>query len=161
MPNEQPKIRTLPLWESAYREIIGNGWTYGTVIPSEWFEERLSEPRGTMKYDLALSQIRDELRGHGMCLSGRGHNGRAQEIIPANGNADVIQHFSRAAKRSLERGLTLGTNTPLELLTPEESRKHQAVTEKIGHRLALVNRSESIAKVVKKYSPNLLRFGGA
>jgi hypothetical protein len=67
-----------------------------------------------------------------------------------------MNRYAKAAKRALQRGVVLGTNTPLSVLSDAERKKHESVLEKMMTREVLMRRSESIAGVIKKYRPKLL-----
>jgi len=136
----QPEVVRLPLWKNCYEEMIRDGVDYGKTYEAEFFEQRLKEKRDTMAFGLALSQIRTALLGHGVYLSGRGQKGHQFVIVDAAANTRVMENFQHQAKIALQKGVILGTNTRLDVLTEEERRKHEATLERLAVRTALMSR---------------------
>jgi hypothetical protein len=136
----QPEVVRLPLWKNCYEEMIREGVDYGKTYEAEFFETRLKEKRDTMAFGLALSQIRTALLGHGLYLSGRGQKGHQFVIVDAAANTRVMENFQHQAKIALQKGVILGTNTRLDVLTEEERRKHEATLERLAVRTALMSR---------------------
>jgi hypothetical protein len=152
-----PVVRRMPLWRSALDDLMAEGVDYGKVIPALWFEERLKTARESMEFGLAISAIRRELEKKGFYLSGRGQNGNQFLIVPPEGNADAMQHYSRLAVDALKRGVILGTHTRLDSLSAADRRRHESILEKLAIRSVLINRSASVAAALKKYSPKVLK----
>jgi hypothetical protein len=136
----QSEVVRLPLWKNCYEEMIREGVDYGKTYEAEFFETRLKEKRDTMAFGLALSQIRTALLGHGLYLSGRGQKGHQFVIVDAAANTRVMENFQHQAKIALQKGVILGTNTRLDVLTEEERRKHEATLERLAVRTALMSR---------------------
>jgi hypothetical protein len=136
--------------------MISEGITYGTVIKTEWLEERLKQPRDTMKFGLEVSEIRRALESRGLYLTGRGQKSNQFVVVDAAANSRVMGCYSRAASDALRRGVTLGTNTPVDSLGPDERRRHEAVLERMAIKVALMSRAKAVAKVVAKHNPELL-----
>jgi hypothetical protein len=136
----QPEVVRLPLWKNCYEEMIREGVDYGKTYEAEFFETRLKEKRDTMAFGLALSQIRTALLGNGVYLSGRGQKGHQFVIVDAAANTRVMENFQHQAKIALQKGVILGTNTRLDVLTEEERRKHEATLERLAVRTALMSR---------------------
>lgn len=147
----------LPLWRSCVEKMLKDGVTYGQTFTAEYFEAELRCKRDSMQFWPAIVKIRRELEEHGFYLSGKGQNGTQYVIVSPESNADVLLHFSRVAINSLRRGVILGTATPLNLLSESDRRRHESILEKIAIRTALVQKSSSIGKVLKKHAPKLLK----
>lgn len=153
--SEQP-IK-LPEWRSCLEVMLADGVDYNKTYPVEFFERELRIPAtAKMRFSLSISQIRRELQKQGFHLSGKGGNGKIWTILPAANNAGVMHSYNREAANALKRGVILGTNTPLELLTEQERRLHEKILEKMATRQVLLNRSEQIRKVIEKEKPRLL-----
>jgi len=149
-------VRKLPLWRTCIEEMMEEGVEYGQVYKAEFFEEKLDATRDTFRYSLDISKIRRELEKEGFYLSGKGQNGTQYIILQPARNMDVMKHYSKVARDSLNRGVILGTSTRLDLLTEGERAKHETVLEKIATRQVLVSRAESIRKLVEKHEPKLI-----
>ncbi len=148
----------LPLWRACADDMRVEGIEHGKVYPAEYFEQKLRTTRDTMEFGMAISEIRRDLESSGFYLSGRGQNGNQFVILPPENNQDVMRAYQRSALDSLKRGVILGTNTRLDLLPESERRKHEALLEKLAVRTVLMNRSQSVAKFIKKHSPELLKI---
>jgi hypothetical protein len=62
-----------------------------------------------------------------------------------------MEHLNRVAMNSLKASVILGTRTNLNLLSDCERKRHESVTEKMAHRLALLGRSNtSIGQEISK-----------
>lgn len=106
-----------------------------------------------MKFGISVSHIRHGLLEKGFYLKGSGD----QFIIPLpKENSDYILKFGRIAMHALERGVILGTNTPMDTLTPSERRRHESICERIAIKSVLMRRSASIHKFVSKTQPKLV-----
>lgn len=136
----QTDVVRLPLWRNCYEEMLREGVDYGKTYEAEFFEERLKEKRDTMAFGLSISQIRTALLSHGLYLSGRGQKGHQFVIVDAAANTRVMENFQHQAKIALQKGVILGTNTRLDVLTEEERRKHEATLERLAVRTALLSR---------------------
>jgi hypothetical protein len=136
----QIDVVKLPLWKNCYEEMLRDGVDYGKTYEAEFFEARLKEKRDTMAFGLALSQIRTSLLSHGLYLSGRGQKGHQFVIVDAAANTRVMDNFQHQAKIAMQKGVILGTNTRLDVLTEEERRKHEATLERLAVRTALMSR---------------------
>ena len=163
MNNTQPKpiettgeVIKLPLWKSCLDEMITAGLNYGQVFEASWFEHHLKCERDSMHFGLAISEIRRALEGKGYYLSGRGQKGNQFVILPPESNRNVMCSYQRAATDSLKRGVILGTNTRLDMLGEGDRRKHESTLEKMAFKMVLLNRSQSVKKVVMKHGPKLL-----
>lgn len=133
-----------------------SGVHHGSVFTSDFFEKELKTTRDDMKFGLSISEIRRELEKDGFYLSGRGQKGDQFVILPPEANAEVMLGYQRAAVDALARGVILGTNTRLDMLSDSDRRRHESLLQKIATKAVLMNRSRSIAKVLKEQSPNLL-----
>ena len=130
----------LPLWRNCFEEMLKDGADYGKVYNVEFFEKKLKEPRETMAFGLAVSQIRTALLERGLYLSGRGQKGEQFVIVDAAANTKVMENFQAQAALALRKGVILGTNTRIDVLTDEERRKHEATLERLAIRSALMAR---------------------
>lgn len=144
--NHQPtEALRLPLWKNCYERMIADGCDYGSTYPASFFERELKAERDSMRFNLDISEIREALEAHGFYLSGRGHRGEEWVILPPQTNADTLNSYQRNAVKLLKRGVILGTNTRLDLLTAEQRRRHERTLEKIATRAALMGRKLPVA----------------
>lgn len=150
------EILKLPLWKNCLESMQQSGIAYGQTYPAEYFEDELKEKRDSMKFGLAISEIRRALESDGFYLSGRGQKGAQFVILPPSGNSDVMETYQRQALDSMRRGVILGTNTRLDTLNDAERKKHEAVLERMAIKTALMARSGQVAKVLREHKPSLL-----
>lgn len=155
-PTEPNNVIRLPLWKSCLDDMRQEGVNHGKTYTAEFFEDKLKCERNSMQFGLALSEIRRELEKDGFYISGRGQSGNQFVILPPENNQDVMAAYQRQALDALRRGVILGTNTRLDLLPSADRKKHESLLEKIAIRTALMQRSGTIAKIIKKHSPDLL-----
>ena len=141
MINEE-EVRRLPLWKD-WIERNEHRLAYGLTVTTEEMEEALEEKAHSMAFQMAAHNIRVLLRQRGMNFSQRGLRGAGFQILPPNTNADEMEHLNRVALNSLKASVILGTRTNLSLLSDCERKRHEAVTEKMAHRLALLGRSNA------------------
>lgn len=151
------EVLVLPLWKGCLEQMLRDGVEYGKTYESTFFEQSLRCGRDTMQFGLGISEIRRALEAKGFYLSGRGQKGDQFIILPPEGNRKILEAYQRAAFDAMKRGVILGTNTRLDSLSVEDRRKHEAVLEKMAFRTVLMQRSQSIKKVVEKHSPKLLK----
>jgi hypothetical protein len=133
-------VLRLPEWQTCLEDMRHQGIDYGSTFPTSFFEERLRTKRDTMRFGIAMYRIRTKLLEDGYYLSGRGAKGERFEIVPAAANAKVMENMQAEAARALAKGLILGTNTRIDLLTDAERRKHESMLEKLAVRSALFSR---------------------
>jgi hypothetical protein len=141
MINEE-EVRRLPLWKD-WIERNEHRLAYGLTVTTEELEVALEEKAATMAFQMATHSIRVVLRHRGMNFSQRGLRGAGFQILPPNTNADEMEHLNRVALNSLKASVILGTRTNLNLLSDCERKRHESVTEKMAHRLALLGRSNT------------------
>jgi hypothetical protein len=141
MINEE-EVRRLPLWKD-WIERNEHRLAYGLTVTTEELETALEEKANTMAFQMATHSIRVVLRHRGMNFSQRGLRGAGFQILPPNTNADEMEHLNRVAINSLKASVILGTGTNLNLLSDCERKRHESVTEKMAHRLALLGRSNA------------------
>ena len=141
MINEE-EVRRLPLWKD-WIERNEHRLAYGLTVTTEEMEAALEEKTGTMAFQMATHSIRVVLRHRGMNFSQRGLHGAGFQILPPSTNADEMEHMNRVAMNSLKASVILGTTTNLNLLSECERKRHEAVTEKMAHRVALLSRTSS------------------
>src|SRR4051812_1614777 len=114
------KPTKLPEWKACLDEMRAGGLKFGNKYTVEVFESHLGMPRDKVKFKLGISKIRKELEGDGFYLTGKGGNGKHWVIVEAGENARVLVNYGRMALTALQRGVILGTNTPLDSLTDDE-----------------------------------------
>ena len=141
MINEE-EVRRLPLWKD-WIERNEHRIAHGLTVTMEEMEEALDGIRETHGFNMEVHHIRRELRHRGMNFSQRGLRGAGFQILPPNTNADEMEHLNRVALNSLKASVILGTRTNLSLLSDCERKRHESVTEKMAHRLALLGRSNT------------------
>lgn len=139
MINEE-KIRRLPLWKD-WIDRNEHRLAYGLTVTTEEMEASLDEKADSIAFKMAMLNIRVVLRHRGMNFSQRGLRGTGFQILPPNTNADEMEHLNRVALNSLKASVILGTRTDVSLLSDCERKRHEAVTEKMANRLALLSRS--------------------
>jgi hypothetical protein len=138
----------LPEWKTCLSDMQEDGIDHGKAWPTSYFEERLRCKRDTMRFGLDMSRIRTKLLEDGYYLSGRGAKGERFEIVPAAANSQVMENLQADAARALAKGVILGTNTRIDLLTDAERRKHESMLEKLAVRAALFSRRVPTLKKV-------------
>ncbi len=141
MINEE-EIRRLPLWKD-WIDRNEHRLSYGLTVTTEEMEAALEEKAHSMAFQMAAHNIRVALRQRGMNFSQRGLRGAGFQILPPNTNADEMEHLNRVALNSLKASVILGTRTDVSLLSDCERKRHEAVTEKMANRLALLSRSNN------------------
>jgi hypothetical protein len=141
MINEE-EVRRLPLWKD-WIERNEHRLAYGLTVTTEEMEAALEEKIGTVEFNMAILNIRIVLRHRGMNFSQRGLSGAGFHIAPPNTNAEEMERMNRVAVNSLTASVILGTRTNLNLLSECERKRHEAVTEKMAHRVALLGRTSS------------------
>ena len=116
------ETRRLPLWKAFIdnHEIdFGSSWT------SEYMASYLDEEIGTVNFGMAIVSIRKELHKRGMQLSSKGSNGTQYTIIQANENHGVMTGYQRKAMNAIKSSVVLGINTPRDMLSCDEQRRHE------------------------------------
>jgi hypothetical protein len=147
--NEE-EVRRLPLWKD-WIERNEHRLAYGLTVTTEEMEAALEEKFGTVEFNMEILNIRMVLRHRGMNFSQRGLRGAGFHIAPPNTNVDEMERMNRLAMNSLKASVILGTKTNLNLLSECERKRHEAVTEKMAHRVALLGRtSPSIGQEISK-----------
>lgn len=139
--NTHVEVVQLPLWKACLDDMLSEGVDYGKIYSTKYFEKKLKAERDTMEFSLAMSSIRASLLEHGKYLSGRGQKGESFVVLNPEANASVMQSYQKEAVKALKKGVILGTNTDLKLLTDDERRRHEATLERMSIRAALVCRS--------------------
>lgn len=146
----------LPLWKTCVEAMLAEGVVFGKTYTAEYFEERLKCKRDEMKFGLAVSQVRRALESSGFYLSGRGLKGDSFIILEPNRNQEIMGSYASAALDALKRGVILGTNTRVDMLTEEERRRHESMLEKLASRMMFCKKTKTILKVLKKEDGQLL-----
>ena len=152
-----PDARKLPLWRSFYTDAKDAGrFKYGAFFTVAELELALAAKEDTAEFRFSVSLIRRALRREGKNFTERGQQGSGLLIAPVETNANEIQRLQSAALSAMREGVILGTTTPLELLTAEDRRRHEAIVERLGKRLALISRQSLPAcykEKLKELSP--------
>lgn len=148
MNSDQDDVIRLPLWRECVKDMLKIGIEHGKIFESEYFEKWLRCSRDDMQFGLQISEVRRALEEEGYYLSGRGQHGKQYIIVPPEINADVMRSYGRKAADALRRGVILGTNTRLDLLAPEDRRRHESILEKMAIKSALIERSSAIIKAL-------------
>lgn len=154
--NDNETVIRLPLWKSCLDDMLKEGVEHGTTYSADFFEDKLKCHRDSMHFGLGISLIRRELENRGFYLSGRGQKGNQFVILPPESNKNQMACYQAQAIDALKRGVILGTNTRLDLLSPTDRRKHEKVLEKIAIRVALIRHSSRAVSIVQKHEPKLL-----
>lgn len=154
--NDENELIRLPLWKNALEEMQKTGITHGQTWDAEFFEKQLRCTRDEMKFGLAISEIRRELEKDGFYLSGRGQKGNQFVVLPPECNMEVMAAYQRSAIDALKRGVILGTNTRLDMLSDADRAKHQRVLERMATKAVLMQRSTAIIKAINETNPKLL-----
>lgn len=149
-------LTRLPLWKSCVDSMLAEGIQFGKTYSAEYFEERLKCKRHEMKFGLAVSQVRRRLESDGFYLSGRGLKGDSFIILEPNRNQDVMSSYASEALDALKRGVILGTNTRVDLLSDEERRRHESLLEKLAARLVFCRKTKTVLGVIEKHQKELL-----
>jgi hypothetical protein len=151
-----------PEWKHCLGEMRKSGIEYGTVYETSWLADTMRLDPDSMHFGIAVSNIRKELRREGKHLSGQGQDGKRYAIVPPADNYRELKRLNRQAVRSLREGLILGTSTPTELLDGNERRRHEALTERLAIRSALMARTSGarISQAVKQLADGERNGGG-
>jgi len=133
------ELRTLPLWKD-WIENVGESMTYGSHVSSDEMVKALECPEDCIQFAMAIHNIRKWFRRRGMNFTSRGQNGTGYIIGRPATNAQEMKRMASVAASAMREGVILGTTTPLEMLSPDERRLHESLTEKMATRLALISR---------------------
>lgn len=135
--NETARV---PHWKVAVQKLLADGITYGAIIKTETLEELLQCNRNSMDFGFAVSDIRRELEGHGLYLSGRGEKNERFIVLHPEKNAHIMSAYAIAARDNLKRAVMLGSTTDISLLDVEKRAHHERVLERMQNKLALMSR---------------------
>lgn len=135
--------RILPLWK-AWMEENASRIQYGAQFTSDELVKFLDQPEESIGFAMSIHEIRKALRRRGMVFTARGEFGKGYKISPPCANADEMKRMERAAVSSLREAVVLGTSTPLDILTSDERKLHEALLEKVSTRLALIARKQPV-----------------
>ena len=147
----------LPLWKNCLDNMIAEGMEHGKAYPAEFFEKELCDKRDTMRFGLAISEIRRQLEKRGYYLSGRGQNGNSFIILPVENHKFVADSYQRAASDAINRAATLLVNTRMELLEDTERKILEKKMEKIAWKQAMLSRPGKIVKALGDKAQKLLQ----
>jgi len=134
------QVLRLPLWKNCLEAMTHDGVDHGKTYDATFFEEHLKSERTSMAFSLGVSQVRTALLEHGLFLSGRGQKGDQFVILDAASNTRVMENFQHQAAVALRKGVILGTNTRIDVLTDDERRRHESTLERLAVRSALMSR---------------------
>ena len=140
MNTQTDDTRRLPLWRDLLDKMIASGLEENKAWPLKFFTDGLSAPENSVQLAMGVHMIRKALRRSGWVLTSRGQNGIQFVLAPRRRNADEMLRMQNAALTSLREGVILGTSTPLDALSDDERRRHEAVLEKMAKRAALMGR---------------------
>lgn len=132
-------VRKLPLWKS-WVEANEGRLTYGAQFTSKELTEYLGLTEDSLQFAMSVHHIRKALRRKGMNFTARGQYGSGYTIAQPGTNHAEMKRMANAAASAMREGVILGTSTPLDLLTEDERRIHESLTEKMATRLALIRR---------------------
>ena len=145
--DQQTQVRRLPLWKAFLDE---NEIDYGFTVQADELSRFLDLKPDTVEFAFAVQNIRKELRKRGMVFTSRGENGERYVVAPPAKNQGEMARMQRTAINAMKQGVILGTSTPVEMLTADERRRHEALTERMATRLALVSRKTIKAEPTPK-----------
>ena len=131
--------RKLPLWKS-WVESNESRLTYGAQFTSKELTEYLGLTEDDLQFAMSIHHIRKALRRKGMNFTARGQYGAGYVIAQPGTNHAEMRRMANVAASAMREGVILGTSTPLDMLTDEERRIHESLTEKMATRLALMRR---------------------
>lgn len=135
------EARKIHTWKAFIEEMDAIGRiNFGAIFTIKELEMFFDTPVGTPKFSFAIIGVRDALLERGMAFTMRDQKGTSYRIAMPEENADEMERFQRHAINSMRRGVILGTSTPLDTLSIEDRRRHEAIVEKMSVRLALINR---------------------
>jgi len=135
--------RKLPLWKS-WLEANESRLTYGAQFTSKELTDYLGMTEQDLQFAMSIHNIRKVLRRKGMNFTARGQYGAGYVIAQPGTNHAEMRRMANVAASAMREGVVLGTSTPLDMLTEEERRIHESLTEKMATRLALISRRSSV-----------------
>lgn len=138
------EVITLPEWKNCLAEMQKGKIEYGKTYSAEFFEKELKRDRDDLQFSLSISLIRRELEKDGFYLSGKGQNGNQYVILQPENNSKIMHQYQRAAIDSLNRGVILGTNTPLYLLKEGDRIKHEQMLQNLANKAILLSRGNQL-----------------
>lgn len=131
-------LRRHPLWKAWFTENQGLSW--GAVVRVEALSTYLQLEPDSTAFAFAVHEIRKAFRRAGKNFTAAGMKGTGYMIAQPDTNADEMERMQASALSALREGVILGTNTPIEMLSQEDARRHEAVCERMAKRLALIGR---------------------
>lgn len=149
----------LPLWRSCVDVMREQGITYGKIYPTEFFESQLRCLRDSQEFAFAMMHIYSALRNlepERYVLTCRGQEGKQYIVLPPNDTAEWSGEKFLQAQNVMAECYKVGCSVPKTLLSDSEQKIHEARLERMGTKLALLNRSKKIYSEVKKIKPKLL-----
>lgn len=140
------EVRRLPLWKNLLDEMQREGLAENKVYPIEHFTKGIGASLDSLELVFGIAEITKALRRLGWVLTSRGQKGTQYVLLPHERNADEMVRLNNVARRALREAVVLGNATPLDKLTDEQRRRHEAVLEKTATRHALLARAQKAIK---------------
>lgn len=150
----------LPLWKSCLEKMREAGLAYEMSWPAEFFEKELRCVRGSNEFAFAMLDLRASMEEEDGYYLRSEKNGELWSIPKAFDHESVAHGFDSKLRRYCVRAINLRSATlmnPKAQLTDGERKKMESGLEKSQVRLALLARSQSVAKLLAKKSPKLLK----
>lgn len=148
MSDTEQATRVHPLWKNFVSTMKDAGRLhYGAFFTTTEMESALSCKEESVEFAFAVARVRRALRRDGKNFTARGQRGQGFQVAAVETNHAEMQRLQQAAMNAMREGVILGTHTPIELLSSEDRRKHEAVLEKMAVRLALINRRSPEARI--------------
>lgn len=141
--SHEAEVVRLPLWKECLKDMLSNGVTDGAAYPAEYFERWLKVTRDSIRFSTDISKIRQALERYGFYLQGRGQKGRQFVILARTANVKQCKLHARHATRAQKRAVTLGSNTCVDDMKPDDRRRHEAYTERASNKLVLMMRADA------------------
>ena len=146
---QEVEVRTLPLWKY-WCETRGEQLTFQDQVDVEEMVKALGKPADSVQFSMGIMEIRRWFRRRGMNFTSRGLNSRGFVISKPEANSDEMVRMDRAAMNGIREAVILGSKTPVELLSDEDRRRHEAITQKIATRLAMISKNRAVEEVKTK-----------
>ena len=149
----------LPLWRSCVELMREQGLTYGKIYATEFFESNLRCQRDSQEFQFGMMHIYSALRKlepERYVLTCRGQEGKQYIVLPPNETAEWSGEKFLQAQGIMLECYKVGCSVPKSLLNESEQKIHESRLERMGNKLALLNRSKAIFNAVKNIKPKLI-----
>ena len=157
--DENIKVERLPLWKNVLKNMRDDGLAYGKVWPASYFEAWLMCEHNSREFDFAMLSIKSQIETEDGYYLQSSNDGNLWSIPSAADHETVCERFDRNVKSFAIRAVLLRDSTlanPTAQLTDQERAKMEKRMEIAGNRLALLNKTATITRAIKKRSPKLL-----